>query len=108
MPNPIARTLESLAFAVRDGALALVLPLINSRVPRSGYRILADLAYGPDPRHKLDLYVPDGLTAPAPVLLFFYGEAGRAAPRRSTAPLARPLRARASSPRSPTIGSIRR
>ncbi len=73
MPNPIARTLESLVLAARDGALKLALPLLNSRVPRSGYGILADLAYGPDPRHKLDLYVPDGLTAPAPVLLFFYG-----------------------------------
>jgi acetyl esterase/lipase len=32
-----------------------------------------DLAYGSDPRQKLDLYVPDKLSGPAPVLLFFYG-----------------------------------
>lgn len=46
---------------------------LNLVVPRSGYRIERDLAYGADPRQRLDLYVPDNLTAPAPVLLFFYG-----------------------------------
>jgi acetyl esterase/lipase len=46
---------------------------INLMVPRDGYRVYADLAYGADPRQKLDLYVPDGLKAPLPVLVFFYG-----------------------------------
>ena len=73
MPNPIARTLEHLAIAVRDVGLRLAIPLINGSVPRTGYRILSDLAYGPEAGQRLDLYVPDGLSAPAPVLLFFYG-----------------------------------
>jgi len=73
MPSAAARTLEHLAVAARDGALKLVLPVINGTVPRTGYRIVPDLAYGPEPRQTLDLYIPDGLTAPAPVLLFFYG-----------------------------------
>lgn len=47
--------------------------VLNLAVPGDGYRIARDLAYGSDPRQKLDLYVPDHLTAPAPVLLFFYG-----------------------------------
>lgn len=47
--------------------------VLNLAVPGDGYRIERDLAYGSDPRQKLDLYVPDRLTAPAPVLLFFYG-----------------------------------
>jgi acetyl esterase/lipase len=47
--------------------------LLNLAVPQEGYRIERDLAYGADPRQKLDLYVPDHLAAPAPVLLFFYG-----------------------------------
>jgi acetyl esterase/lipase len=42
-------------------------------VPTDGYRIETDLAYGNLGRQKLDLYVPDGLTQPAPVILFFYG-----------------------------------
>ncbi len=49
--------------------------LLDLMVPRAGYRVERDLAYGADPRQKLDLYVPDTLAAPAPVLLFFYGGA---------------------------------
>src|SRR5271170_5783365 len=46
---------------------------INLLVPRAGYVIHRALAYGSDPRQKLDVYVPCGLKAPAPVVLFFYG-----------------------------------
>ena len=42
-------------------------------VPRTGYTVRRELAFGDGPRQALDLYVPDGLIAPAPVLLFFYG-----------------------------------
>jgi len=47
--------------------------LINLLVPKSGYDVQRGLAYGPDPRQKLDIYRPHGLKGPAPVLLFFYG-----------------------------------
>jgi acetyl esterase/lipase len=47
--------------------------VINLLVPRAGYRIHRGVAYGADPRQKLNVYVPSGLTAPAPVVLFFYG-----------------------------------
>src|SRR5476651_2260210 len=47
--------------------------LLNFTVSRSGYSVHRDLAYGPAPREKLDIYVPDGLASPAPVILFFYG-----------------------------------
>jgi acetyl esterase/lipase len=47
--------------------------LLNMTVPRGGYSVHRDLIYGPAPREKLDIYVPDGLSAPAPVILFFYG-----------------------------------
>lgn len=46
---------------------------INLLVPTQGYTVHRDLAYGTGERRKLDIYVPDGLKAPAPVLLFFYG-----------------------------------
>jgi acetyl esterase/lipase len=45
----------------------------NLTVPRGGYSVHRDLAYGGDARQKLDIYVPDSLKAPAPVILFFYG-----------------------------------
>ena len=47
--------------------------ILNAIVPHSGYSIHKDVAYGGDPRQKLDIYVPDNLSAPAPVIVFFYG-----------------------------------
>ena len=46
---------------------------VNLLVPKSGYSVRRDIAYGGDPRQKLDVYIPDGLKGPAPMLLFFYG-----------------------------------
>jgi acetyl esterase/lipase len=46
---------------------------INLLVPKSGYAVRRDLAYGADARQKLDIYLPDHAAASAPVLLFFYG-----------------------------------
>lgn len=65
--------------ALVAGALAAILAAcspvaaLNLLVPDTGYRVHAAIAYGQGARRKLDIYVPDGLTAPAPVLLFFYG-----------------------------------
>ncbi|HEY5338826.1 MAG TPA: alpha/beta hydrolase [Rhizomicrobium sp.] len=42
-------------------------------VPSNGYTIKRDIAYGTDPRQKLDIYIPDHMNGPAPVLLFIYG-----------------------------------
>lgn len=61
-----------LALLALTGACSPV-PVLNLLVPRSGYSVQTDLAYGSDPRQKLDIYVPDGLSAPAPIMLFFYG-----------------------------------
>ena len=47
--------------------------LLNATIPRDGYRITRDVAYGDLPRQKLDIYIPDNLTQPAPVIVFFYG-----------------------------------
>jgi len=47
--------------------------LLNATIPRRGYTVMRDRAYGDDPRHRMDLYVPKGLTGPAPVVLYFYG-----------------------------------
>lgn len=58
------------------GLLSACTPMIevlNLAVPRDGYRIVRDLAYGPDARQRLDLYVPDHAAPGAPVMLFFYG-----------------------------------
>src|SRR6185312_1282274 len=69
--------MRKVGYAVALGFLGLLTACsqvaLDLVVPRSGYHVVRDLAYGSDPRQKLDLYVPDKLTGPAPVLLFFYG-----------------------------------
>lgn len=69
----------------RRGALACLstlalgacspLATINTLMPSDrGSRLAArDIAYGQDPRQKLDVYVPDGATGTAPVMMFIYG-----------------------------------
>jgi acetyl esterase/lipase len=47
--------------------------LLNIFVPSGGYTIRHDIPFGSDPAQKLDIYIPDGLTKPAPVLIFFFG-----------------------------------
>jgi acetyl esterase/lipase len=47
--------------------------LLNATVPRSGYARETDIAYGPDPRHKLDLYRPDTPRPDGRTVIFFYG-----------------------------------
>lgn len=53
------------------------LTVLDAVTPTSGYRLTADVAYGPGPRLQLDVYVPAPSdaprAAPAPVVVFFYG-----------------------------------
>lgn len=47
--------------------------LLNATVSRQGFTRDADIAYGPDPRQKLDLYRPDKPRADGKTVVFFYG-----------------------------------
>lgn len=47
--------------------------LLNLSVPRDGYRVAYDVAYGKDARQKMDIYIPAKPKKDAPVVLFFYG-----------------------------------
>lgn len=47
--------------------------LLNATVPRDGYAREADLAYGPDPRQRLDLYRPQRPAERSCTVVFFYG-----------------------------------
>lgn len=47
--------------------------LLNATVSRQGYTREADIAYGADPRQKLDLYRPDTPHANGKTVIFFYG-----------------------------------
>jgi acetyl esterase/lipase len=47
--------------------------LLNATVPRKGYTLQPDIAYGPQDRQKLDLYIPDKPRADGRAVIFFYG-----------------------------------
>jgi acetyl esterase/lipase len=61
------------------GALALAgcsaTGALDAFVPRDTYRAEEDLAYGSDPRQRLDAYLPIDTAAGAALVVFFYGGA---------------------------------
>jgi acetyl esterase/lipase len=65
--------------------LAACAPLraLNAVVPRDGFTRTEDIAYGADPRQRLDVYTPRGLATPAPVVVFFYGGSWKGGERGS-------------------------
>lgn len=73
MAAPLARAFSHVLALAGSAGVSLAAPLFDLTIPKAGYTVRRDLAYGPAARHRLDVYVPDGLTAPAPVLLFWYG-----------------------------------
>lgn len=57
----VARQTRALAIPMHDAAGVASLPVIR------------DLAYGPDPRHRLDLYGADGRAGLSPVVIYVHG-----------------------------------
>ncbi|MDP3605883.1 MAG: alpha/beta hydrolase [Polaromonas sp.] len=46
---------------------------LNALVPGDSYSLRADVAYGPEVRQRLDVYLPLQRRTPGPVVVFFYG-----------------------------------
>lgn len=53
------------------------LQLLNATVSHWGYSRITNIAYGPDPRQKLDVYLPTKMVPDAKVVIFFYGGSWR-------------------------------
>jgi acetyl esterase/lipase len=70
-----AKTLTTLVTVILLATMVACSPLtaINALSPGGASRETAGLSYGPDPRNRLDIYTPRESTAPAPVVVFFYG-----------------------------------
>jgi len=68
--NGLAR-LQALAI---DFLVSLALLAVNVPATFGAYRRRADLAYGPDRRHRLDVYLPTRARAkPGPLIVFWHG-----------------------------------
>lgn len=46
---------------------------LNLVTSRAGYSATNDIAYGPDPRQRFDLYVPDGAGPQTPLVVYIHG-----------------------------------
>jgi acetyl esterase/lipase len=57
-------------------------------------RVAQDIAYGPDPRQRLDIYAPARMNAPAPVVVFYYGGSWDSGDRQGYAFVGKALAAR--------------
>ena len=73
LPRLRAARVTALVLAAALLAACSGAAILDALTPRSGFTVERDLAYGPETRQRLDLYVPDGAAADAPVLVFFYG-----------------------------------
>jgi len=95
MSRPTARA----RMAVLLGALVAAcspLTTFDALVPkdRGGLRVAQDVAYGPDPRQRLDVYAPRApSTRPRPVVVFFYGGSWNSGTRAGYAFVGRALAA---------------
>lgn len=91
IPQPAKYLLCTLLFV-----LAGCSPLapLNLVIPDDGYRVLADQAYGDNPRQRLDVYLPRENLQQAPVVVFYYGGSWRGGKRQNYAFVAEALAAR--------------
>lgn len=72
--------LTALIGVVLSGCSAL--GVLNATVGSHSYTQVIHAAYGPGPRQKVDVYLPRHLSAPADVVVFFYGGRWRSGDRR--------------------------
>ena len=71
---------------MRRALLSLLIPLLaacspaallNATVPTGGVEVVRDVAFGPGPRDRMDVYRPPGARGAAPLVVFLYGGSWR-------------------------------
>ncbi|MEO8040474.1 MAG: alpha/beta hydrolase, partial [Betaproteobacteria bacterium] len=65
--------LSSALVALTLVAACSPLGLLNATTPTDDHRAINGVAYGDNPRQKLDLYIPESHRPALPVVVFFYG-----------------------------------
>jgi acetyl esterase/lipase len=66
-------TAAAMASTVAAAKACIPALVLNAVIPGEGYIVVKGIAYGSDPRQRLDIYAPSGYANSAPVLVFFYG-----------------------------------
>ena len=91
---PIAIAVVTITAALGVAYYFLRPTLLDLLTSRTGYRLERNIAYGPKPRQKLDLYVPAENAETAPLIVFFYGSDWRTGSKKLYRFLGQPLASR--------------
>lgn len=76
VPPAIWAQVAALGPVVDPVGVGKIYAQLRAQMPTDGVKRTLDIAYGPDPREKLDVYEPSApATTPAPVLIFVHGGA---------------------------------
>lgn len=73
MPADMAAKVKAIGPVIDPPKTAVIYTPLQQEEPYPGVRVLRDQEYGPDPRHRLDLFIPEKVATPAPVLMFVHG-----------------------------------
>ncbi len=74
MPADIAAQVKVIGPVIDPPKTAAIYGPLQQSEPYPGVRVERDIKYGPDPRHALDVFVPEKISGPAaPVLMFVHG-----------------------------------
>ncbi len=66
--------MRKLVLRLGEASLKLAFLVVNAPAAFGPYRRRTDLVYGPDPRHRLDLYLPKRpSSSPMPLIVFWHG-----------------------------------
>ena len=73
--NDLSAQIRALGCEMTPAQIEATRALLAPLAPRTGPDVTVhrDVTYGPDPRHRLDVFVPSAGVARAPVLVFVHG-----------------------------------
>jgi triacylglycerol lipase len=83
MPPDVAERVKAIGPVIDPPKTAAIYAPFQQKEPYAGVQVLRDLKYGPDARHALDVFIPDGGAGPRPVLMFVHGGAFVAGNKRA-------------------------
>jgi triacylglycerol lipase len=83
MPPDVAERVKAIGPVIDPPRTAAIYAPLQQKEPYAGVRVLRDLKYGPDARHALDVFIPDGGAGLRPVLMFVHGGAFVAGNKRA-------------------------
>lgn len=85
LPAEIAQKVRELGPVIDPPKTAPLFAPLQQKEPYAGVTVKRDIAYGPDDRNKLDVFLPEKRDAARPVLIFVHGGAYIAGNKRTGA-----------------------